>query len=189
MALILVTAFTTPASATASSTSSSEIPPQIADGLEQLAAYEDSGEFDFAAAKSDPDIDMEILQEFSVGYEAGGGSLNISDEDRQAAMAQSGLETEDITALASCNGTNGHTAGTLLLDSCNADVVSGLLTAGAGIATIAAAITAATGVGAVVAGTIAGILAVYSGLTTICNAWDNGIYIFYSNTPPACWSQ
>lgn len=191
VALILVTAFTTPASATLSSTSSSEVPSQVEEELEQLAAYEDaSGEFDFAAAKSDPDTDLEVLQEFSVGYEIGGGTLtNVTDEDRQAMMTQSALQAEDITALASCNGANGHAVGTLSLDSCNASALSGLLAVGAGVAAVAGLITAATGVGAVVAGSIAAVLTIYSGLTTICNAWGNGIHIFYTNTPPMCWSQ
>ena len=59
-------------------------------------------------------------------------------------------------------------------------------TAGAGVAGLAAFITAETGVGPVIAGGIAGLLAVSSGLVGLCNSWGHGVKIFVGG---GCWSQ
>ena len=184
MALVLVTAFTSPTSA-----DSSELPSQTEESLQYIEAYEDASEgLDYAAAKSDPDIDIEFLQEFAAGYEVGGGNLiNISDQEQKTLTTQTELQAEDITPLANCNGTNGYMPSMLFLDSCNASAISSLIATGAGLAAIAAAISAATGVGAVAAGAIAGALAAAGGLATLCNAWNTGIIIHHF--PVTCSPQ
>lgn len=71
---------------------------------------------------------------------------------------------------------------TLWLDSLNSHRLSALLAGGAGIAAVAAFITAVTGVGGVVAGGIAAGLTLAAGVSLICNWNLRGINIHRTHT-------
>ena len=153
--------------------------------MQALENHIADGTLDYQAAKADPAITDATLDDFTAGYIVAGGRLSVPDSappevrDRVAALAPYAEE------FASCEGRSGWRAvwPTIFLDSCQADLLSGALAAGASVTFLAGMITAETGAGPAVAGAIAGVLGFYGGLTQICNSWDTGIAIVYIPYP------
>jgi hypothetical protein len=150
------------------------------------AVDEASETFDGARAESSG-ADPRIVEDFAAGWSASGNrSVNVAVDQQRV---------EEIRALLpkarTCTGKNSSDYTglqlNLYLNSCNSAKILGLVSGGAGIATIAAVVTSATGVGGVVAGTIAGTLAIMSGALTTCTA--NGRGMVAHNIPPtaALW--
>ena len=153
--------------------------------MQALENHIADGTLDYQAAKADPAITDAALDDFTAGYIAAGGRLSAPDSappevrDRAADLAPYAEE------FASCEGRSGWRAvwPTIFLDSCQADLLSGALAAGASVAGLAGLITAETGAGPVVAEAIAGVLGFYGSLSMICNSWDTGIVIVYIPYP------
>ncbi|WP_211208172.1 hypothetical protein, partial [Corynebacterium mastitidis] len=157
-------------------------------GIEKYLDQDDSS-FDFAKAQEDPSIDDKTLEDFSAGLLTQGWDVRASD----AALLELNKKSDEIsphlTSLRSaCEGRNGvqKFPPAVLLNSCTASAVQNALGAGAGVAGIAAIITAETGAGPALAGTIAGVLAINAGVIGLCNSWGHGVKIFSGGV---CWSQ
>lgn len=154
--------------------------------------------FDVNAAVSDERLSEETVAEFVAGYQAGGGEVRGMDSAHQSRIANTAdrvqASGEEIDLRSNCAGRNSYRTmpPAVSLDSCNASALSSAMAAGAGVAGIAGVLTAATGIGAVAAGTIGGALAVTSSLTAVCNAWGTGVNIGIRPLPtprPACSPQ
>lgn len=128
-------------------------------------------------------VSEELINDFATGWSSAGRSVSGAAVDtalvERARTAQASVRT--------CVGKNrlDYTGIqiNLYLNSCKAASVLGLVNSGAGIAVIAAAVTAATGVGALAAGVIAGVLGVSAGVLTSCTARGRGIAAH--NIPPS----
>ncbi|QTH60493.1 hypothetical protein J5O04_05110 [Corynebacterium hindlerae] len=159
--------------------------------LEQLEPYVStkSKELDFESAKSNPLVDNNILSEYSAALVSQGWNVKASESDLITIQSQASEVLPTMTALRnSCEGRNGFEAipPAILLDSCAATAVQNAYNSGAGVAAIAALLTAQTGVGPLLAGAIAGALATQSGIVGLCNSWGHGVKLFPGG---ACWSQ
>lgn len=113
-----------------------------------------------------------LVEEFASGYVAGGGTVkNVRvDADEVTALQAIGIDgcagknSFDITGLQA----------NLYMNSCVSNDVAGKLTQGAGVAAVAALISAETGVGAVAGGIVAGLLTIGAGALASCNAKGKG---------------
>ncbi|WP_156801782.1 hypothetical protein, partial [Corynebacterium mastitidis] len=140
----------------------------------------DSSSFDFSKAQEDPSIDEETLEDFSVGLISQGWNVQASESTLSDLNDKSEeLYPHTVALRAACEGRNGFQKfpPAILLSSCAASAVQNAYAAGAGVAGIAAVLTAETGVGPALAGTIAGILAINSGIIGLCNSWGHGVKI------------
>ena len=150
-------------------------------------------ELDYAAASADPSVKRATLDDFSAGLIAGGGKVvGAGPAADRIAKAAERITASLNASILSCEGRNGwrNFWPTVFLDSCNASALSNLMNVGAGVAAIAALLSAATGAGAAVAGAIAAVLALYGSLLSLCNSWGHGVQIFLNPFgTPVCWSQ
>ena len=166
----------------------------LADLMPVYAHLSDNLVLDYGAASADPAVKRATLDDFAVGLIAGGGSVvGAGSVANQLAKAAERLSANLDAAILACEGRNGwrNFWPTIFLDSCNSNALAAAMAAGAGVAALAALITAATGAGPVVAGTIAAALGIYSALVALCNSWGHGIQIFVNplGGTPVCWSQ
>ncbi|WP_121368111.1 hypothetical protein [Frondihabitans australicus] len=128
-----------------------------------------------------------MVDDFATGWSAAGREVTNATVDTVTVSMALAAEPR----VRACVGKNSYDYTGLQLNaymnSCNSAKFLGLITSGAGLATIAAVVTAATGVGAVVAGTIAGAMTVASGAVTTCTARGRGMVAH--NIPPtvAVW--
>lgn len=165
-------------------TSGGSLTEQEVANLEILETHIDAaGQLDFEAAAGDPRLDEQFLLDFTEGY-----ALVVNHGPTNTGVTGGAQSRSSAAATSSCAGVNGVAGQQVFLDSCNAGALSSSMAAGAGVATLTAIITAATGAGLIVAGSIAGGLALASSLTSLCNSWGRGIFINVG-TPPFCWSQ
>lgn len=168
-----------------------ELTPAQEESFQALEShlYANEKRFDLTNAKSDLRIEPEMAVEFAAGLLIQGWEVDGAESGDPALIeATERLEPHLEQVRSACAGKNGFQAlpPAVLLNSCAASAVQNAYASGAGIAGIAAVITAETGVGAVVAGTIAGILAASSGLVGLCNSWGRGVKVFATG---GCWSQ
>jgi len=179
--LVASPATAAPASESSTSTLSSETFVTL-----QSAIDVKTGTFDGAEAAA-AGVPAPIVDDFATGWAAGGNpvtgaSVNV---DELAAVRAA---TPEIRA---CSGRNrwDYTGIQLnvYINSCNSDTLIGLLTTGTGIATIAAALTAITGLGVVAAGAVAGVLGAVTGVLTTCAARGRGIVIHNIPPGPVVW--
>lgn len=115
--------------------------------MEQLEPYvfTKSKELDFESAKSNPLVDNNILSEYSAALASQGWAVKASESDLIAIQSQASEVLPTMTALRnSCEGRNGFEAvpPAILLDSCAATAVQNAYSSGAGVAAIAALLTA-----------------------------------------------
>lgn len=144
---------------------------------------------DYERAMKDPAIPQEVLDDFAAGLETQGWEIKASPSDLARIQEKAIAIAPAMANLrAACGGRNGlqPLPPAVLLNSCAASAVQNAYASGAGAAAIAAIITAQTGAGPLLAGTIAGILTISSGLIGLCNSWGQGVKIFATG---GCWSQ
>lgn len=130
------------------------------------------------------------LQFDAVGAEKNGVSeelINATKEDVE--KISKSISSDDKYSIAACSGKNAyvdHWYGyDTYFDSCNTNKIIGLLTVGAGIATIVAAVTAAIAPPvAVAAGIAAGLMGIGAGTLTYANAEGCGVYIKWTLDKP-----
>ena len=144
--------------------------------------------FDYRAAQSDPDVDSGVLNEFSGTLLAQGWNVDADESDLAILEREADAIEPAIQFYDACLGRNGFQKlpPGILLNSCAASALQNAYAAGAGVAALAALITAETGVGGFLAGAIAGGLAAESGILGICGSWNRGIRLFPGGI---CWSQ
>jgi len=175
-----------------------EIGTVTADEAKQLAVLAQAVTFDDKAVMFDYAQALELGADESFATDYARGILladgTVQNAPATEALVLSASDEELTQAAAACRGTNGvgyyWWGHQLRVDSCNTQLLVGALTAGAGIAAVAAVITAATGAGAV-AGTIAAaVLTVGAGAVTACNMYGNGVFLnqLWTGTP-FCWGQ
>lgn len=165
--------------------------PEERASFESMEKYIDveNTTFDYSHAKSNSSIDSAVLDEYSAALLSQGWDIDADSSDLVLLQEEATRIEPALTQLrAACEGRNGFqiTPPAVLLNSCSATAVQNAYTAGAGAAGLAAFITSETGVGPVIAGGIAGLLAVSSGLVGLCNSWGHGVKIFVGG---GCWSQ
>ena len=144
---------------------------------------------DYKGAKADARIDDNVLKEYAGGLQASGWKVESVESDTQAVQESANRLAPTVETLEdSCKGENGFQLlpPAVLLDSCAASALQNAYAAGAGSAGLAALITAETGAGPILAGAVAAVLTLQSGIYGICNSWGNGIKIFPLGL---CWSQ
>lgn len=156
-------------------------------------------ELDYTAAAGDPRISRATLDEYATWYMAAGETVlgatadvvalesAVSNVEEELAAVSSG---EGVSILA-CSGRNGWRTWypTVFLDSCATNAVISAYAIGAGVAGMAALITAWTGAGPAIAGVIAGALSVSGGIVGLCGSWGRGIQVFVAPWGSVCWSQ
>jgi len=116
-----------------------------------------------------------VAQEFAVGLEVADVPFQAQGDDRDSVLQR--VEALDLTPLA-CVGRNGFEAPTFLLDSCNANLLSGMMNSGAGVVAIAGVLSGWTGASAAACAVLAGFLSVQGGLVGVCNSWGTGVRMF-----------
>lgn len=200
-ALAMVCSLAIPAQAASTEPEVREL--QIA--LERIATYydNDAALLDYARASEDETVDPKVLDDFAVGTIIAGGTVAGGAEDVEALTASAaGLQAQFVFVgatpsndfgLMACEGRNGYRNfwPTIFLDSCNSAALANLMAAGASAAALAAMFMVETGVGAAVAGYIAGVLALFGSIYNLCNSWGRGIQIIINPVSPVavCWSQ
>ncbi|WP_420368654.1 hypothetical protein [Curtobacterium sp. L1-20] len=142
--------------------------------------------FDGAAARKSG-VPSSITDDFATGWVAAGKSATnaVVDSDELAAARR---VVPDVRACAGRNRWD-YTGIQLnvYLNSCNTTRVIGLINTGSGVATLAAAITAFTGLGVAIAGALAGVLGIAGGVLTTCSARGRGIVIHNIPPGPVVW--
>ncbi|MFC6356584.1 hypothetical protein [Luethyella okanaganae] len=133
----------------------------------------------------------DIVADFAVGIEAGGGTVIGLDVD-QAAVDE--VTSALVQARAGCQGQNNGTTQwygwQLKIDSCKAAQLVASVSAGAGVATVAGLLTSWTGIGGISAGAIAAVLAAGAGFLAVCAAPGKGMILNLAWTGiPWCASQ
>ena len=133
-------------------------------------------------------FDSGVLNEFSGTLLAQGWNVDADESDLAILEREADAIEPAIQFYDACQGRNGFQKlpPGVLLNSCAASALQNAYAAGAGVAALAALITAETGVGGVLAGAIAGVLAAESGILGICGSWNRGIRLFPGGI---CWSQ
>ncbi len=150
--------------------------------------------FDYDAAIASDLVDEQTAKEFAAVYLASDGTVVASADERAEFVRAAQLFDENdrvqrsVSALAACVGRSGTSGIVVYLNSCQTAQLIQLMNTGGGIAGVAAAISAATGVGAAVAGVIAAALIAQGSIYEFCGSWGRGIKVF--PTPiVSCWSQ
>ena len=135
--------------------------------------------FDLNLARS-ADINDDTIRDFAIGVIVGGGSA--PGLDSQSVAAATSLRRASEALRESCRGKNASGVDIwgrwTQLDSCRTRDVIYLLDTGANVATIAGAITAATGVGALVGAVaiiVAALLAIGKTAISYCSRDGNGV--------------
>jgi hypothetical protein len=130
--------------------------------------------FDGASAARNG-VDAAIVNDFATGWVAAGNTAIHATVD-QSKVESFGLTTLNVQGCAGKNRVD-YTGLQLnmYLNSCNSSKIVGMVTAGAGVASIAAVITSWTGAGGAIAGVLAGVVAISAGVLTTCSAKGRGI--------------
>ncbi|CAQ01967.1 putative integral membrane protein [Clavibacter sepedonicus] len=129
------------------------------------------------------------VREVAVGIVAGGGAVSgITVDDSKV------LDVTRIVLDSRCAGVTNYSTQwfgrQLKLNSCDTSRLIAALAVGAGIATLAAIVTAETGVGAIAGGVIAALLSIGAGAIAFCAADGNGVIVDQSWTgAPWCAGQ
>ncbi|MCS4277785.1 hypothetical protein M2390_003000 [Mycetocola sp. BIGb0189] len=147
--------------------------------------------FDYAKALS-AGVDETFAADYARGILLAGGVVHGSPGVKVPTLSVSDQELrQSVRACLGRNGVENYWWGhQLRIDSCNTQLVIGLLTAGAGISALAAIITAATGAGAVAGTVAAAVLTVGAGAVTACNMYGRGVFLNHLWTgTPFCWGQ
>ncbi|WP_022907060.1 hypothetical protein [Curtobacterium sp. B18] len=127
--------------------------------------------FDAAIARA-AGADTSLVAEFAAGYVAGGGAVQHIRVDPDVVAATEGIGIDGCSGKSSFDVTG--LQANLYLNSCVSNDVVGKLTQGAGVAAVVALISAETGVGAVAAGIVTGLLTIGAGALASCNAKGRG---------------
>ncbi len=130
--------------------------------------------------------DPATVEQVAIGVTAGGGVVLGLAVDPSAVSATRSL-TSEISIMGCVGETNVTTQWfglQIKLNSCDANRLIGTMTGGGGVAGIIA-VLASTGVGTVVAGVAAGILAIGAGVVAWCAADGNGLILDYSYAGPS----
>ncbi|PWC05589.1 hypothetical protein [Agromyces badenianii] len=187
--LLLSTAL--PANAAEEGVSAATITEEQLTGLYE-AASGDAGSVTFDAEKAlELGNDPQLVEEFSVGVEAGGGTVLGGTHDEVSVEA---LREYTAAAAAACNGRNGGSTmwygWQLRIDSCKSSILIASVGGGASVAVIAGLLTSWTGIGGISAGAIAAVLGLGTAFLSICAAPGNGmgLNLAYTGTP-WCWTQ
>ncbi|QPK79562.1 hypothetical protein G7Y31_02295 [Corynebacterium lizhenjunii] len=172
-------------------------------GIEDLSAWETEATFealeryvhlghdifDYSGASRDPMVEEELLEEYAAVLMVEGWQIQGTASELVGLTEKAELhEQASIAFRAACGGRNGFQAAppAVLLDSCAATALQNAYAAGSGVAGLAALITSYTGAGPLIAGSIASMMVIASGLVGVCNSWGRGIKVFATG---GCWSQ
>lgn len=142
--------------------------------------------FDVLVAKR-AKVSQRIIDEYALGLTLSGGSV-VGVSKAGLAATVSAAPALQALAKSSCRGRNN--TGTAVwgpyiqLDSCNTNRLIAALGAGAGVATVAALLSGAVGVG-LAAGVVAAVLAIGGGAVAFCAADGNGVVLrlLWTGTP------
>lgn len=126
--------------------------------------------------------DPSTVQQVAVGVVAGGGSVSgVAVDAASIARTANQLAAVRAASRANCAGQTNYSTQwfghQLKLNSCDANRVIAAMSAGAGVAGLAAIITSETGVGGIAGGVIAGVLAIGAGALGWCAANGTGVII------------
>ena len=162
----------------------------------ELGQYLQEDVLDYNSALQNPQLDEEFLNQAAEGVLAIGGEVKMPETTKEMIEHESTIidATHQIVSLrAACPGKNGFRTfwPTVYLDSCVADRIALLVSAGASATTLAAAIMAATGAGGAVAGVLAAALGLYGTGLSLCNWNHRGIKFMVNpiNAIPLCFPQ
>lgn len=170
---------------TGKETATASLSTETSEALE-AAIDRRSGTFDGSTAR-EAGVPSSVADDFATGWVAGGKTAENADID-PAELAAARQAVSDVRACAGRNRWD-YTGIQLnvYLNSCNTTRLIGLINTGSGVATIAAAITAFTGLGVAIAGALAGVLGVAGGILTTCSARGRGIVVHNIPPGPVVW--
>jgi hypothetical protein len=127
-------------------------------------------------------IDSETVRQVATGIVAGGGIVTgIAVDAASVARTSGAVVVATAASRARCMGRTNYSVqwfgDQLKLNSCDAARVISAMSAGAGVAGLAAIIASDTGVGGIAGGVIAGVLAIGAGLLGSCAANGTGVIV------------